>query len=58
MTNKSRLIQIRPGTTTEERYCGECGEFYLLPLPYEQCNPITRDLCTACISDLQRSHER
>lgn len=44
----SILIGVRPNGT-EERYCGKCGEFYLLPHSYDKCNPAIRDLCTDCI---------
>jgi hypothetical protein len=52
----STLIGVRPNGT-EERYCGECGTFYLLPIPYDKCNPVTRDLCTECIAKMQREHD-
>jgi hypothetical protein len=35
-----------------------CREIYDLPIPYEQANPIIRDLCPECIGRLQRDHDR
>lgn len=51
--HQSVLIAIRPDGT-EERYCGICGEFYLLPIPYQRCSPKIRDLCADCIHALQK----
>ena len=51
--HQSVLIAIRPDGT-EERYCGICGEEYLLPIPYDRCSPKSRDLCTECISAMQK----
>ena len=50
--NPSTLIQKREGGS-EDRYCGECGEFYQIPLPYEKCSEKTRDLCVECIKRMQ-----
>ena len=44
-------------TGAEQRYCGECGEWYILPIPYEKANQQIRDLCPECIARLQREHE-
>jgi hypothetical protein len=46
--HQSVLIKVRPDGA-EERYCGVCGEFYLLPIPYDTCNPKSRDCCIECI---------
>ncbi len=47
-TQQSVLIGTRPDGM-EDRYCGSCGEPYLLPLPYDNCNPEIRDLCIDCL---------
>jgi len=56
MTDPSILIQVHD-SGEEARYCGGCGEYYLLPIPYDKCNPAIRDLCAECISVIQRNHE-
>ena len=39
------------------RTCTDCGESYNLPIPYEQANPLIRDLCLPCIKKMQRDYE-
>lgn len=51
--HQSVLIRVKPDGA-EERYCGICGEEYLLPIPYDRCSPKSRDLCTECIHALQK----
>ena len=33
----------------ETRKCKLCGQKYTIGIPYEHCNPRTRDLCDDCI---------
>jgi len=54
--NPSVLIKVRENGA-EDRVCGECNEAYLLPIPYEKCNPKSRDLCCDCIAKMQRESE-
>lgn len=56
MISPSTLLRSNPGGS-EDRTCGRCGAWYQLPIPYPSCNPLTRDLCTECIHDLQMNHE-
>ena len=51
--HQSVLIRVKPDGA-EERYCGICGEEYLLPIPYDKCSPKSRDLCADCIHALQK----
>jgi hypothetical protein len=41
--------KVRQLKHPEIRTCKKCGQKYTIGIPYEHCNPRTRDLCDDCI---------
>jgi hypothetical protein len=43
--------------TDNFRVCKDCGERYVLPIPYAEANPQIRDRCVDCIATYQLENE-
>ncbi len=43
--------------TDNFKVCRDCGEPYVLPIPYADANPLIRDRCVDCIAIYQQENE-